>query len=75
MNGGNVKKKKKKEKERTFLIIESKTQSVCGAAHRLGESDTGHSSVKHSHPDHMECVETHRIPNTDVRGKQLKKKV
>lgn len=49
----------------------SRNSTGCEAAYRLGESHTGDRSVEHSHPDHMERVEAHRVPNTNMRGQQL----
>lgn len=47
----------------------------CESAYRLGESHTGDRSVKYPHPDHMERVEAHRVPNTNVRSEQLNRQV
>lgn len=47
----------------------------CISAYRLGESHTGDRPVKYSHPDHMERVEAHGVPNTNVRSEQLNRQV
>lgn len=47
----------------------------CETTHRLGESHAGDRSVEHSHPDHMQRVEAHRVPNTNVRSQQLHRQV
>lgn len=49
--------------------------SGCETTHRLGESHAGDRSVEHSHPDHMQRVEAHRVPNTNVRSQQLHRQV
>lgn len=51
----------------TVLIISSALQD----AHRLGESHAADGSVEHTHPDHMQRVEAHRVPHAHVRSQQL----
>lgn len=43
------------------------------AAHRLGEGHAGDRSVEHPHPDQVERVEAHGVPDPDVRSEQLDK--
>ena len=50
---------------------QSLSSTGCDAAHRLGESHAGDGSVEHTHPDHMQRVEAHRVPHTHVRSQQL----
>lgn len=53
------------------VLVKRQRNSKSRFSYRLGERHAGDRPVKHPCPDDVQRVETHRVPNADVRSQKL----